>query len=166
MSDTAEEREARVFPVETSFQKRARQPGGIPRDKALEYAQSRVEEIRPDFEDWAGARLQALADVIEQAEAGNAPDDWIDSANLHSRHLRDVGTTMGFELLSYIANSLCEVLDAMATGAKYSMDTIICHRDALHLSWQQPYRDMKPDQVPDLISGLRRIADVKGPTPG
>ncbi|MFN3656048.1 MAG: hypothetical protein ACK4UO_02190 [Pseudolabrys sp.] len=165
MSDSTENREARVFAVETRFQKLARQPGGIPRDKALENAQSKVEEIKPGFEDWAGTRLQELAEVVKQAEAGTAPDDWIETANLHSRYLRDVGTTMGFDLLTYIANSLCEVLDAVAAGAECNMESITCHLDALFLSRQQPYRKMKPEQVPELISGLRRVVDFVSTSP-
>lgn len=44
------------------------------------------------------------------------------------------------------------------------MDTVVCHLDALLLARQEPYRHMKPDQVPDLINGLRQVADQIGTT--
>lgn len=164
MSDNGD-REARVFPVETRFQRLARRAGGIPRDQAIENAWNKVEEIKPGFDDWLTKELQALADEIARAQSGNVEPNWIETANAQSRQLRDVGTTMGFELLTFIANSLCEVLDAIAAGAEFNMESITCHLDALFLSRQPPYRNMKPEQVPELTSGLRRVADFVSTSP-
>lgn len=164
MSDTTD-RPARVFPVETRFQRMARRAGGIPREKAIESAQARVEENKPGFEDWLNTELAGLIDEVARAQAGTAGPDWIDTANTHSRALRDVGTTMGFELLTYIANSLCEVFDAVADGAELKMESVTCHVDALQLSRQRPYRNMKPEQVPELTSGLKRVVDFVSTSP-
>lgn len=153
------DREARVFPVETRFQKVARRPGGIPRDQAIEKAWTEIEEIRPELDDWLNLELQNLADVIKGAQSGAAPSAWVEIANVHSRQLRDVGTTMGFELLTFVTDSLCEVLNAIVDGADCNMDSIVCHLDALVLVQQQPYRCLKPEQVPELTQGLRRVAD-------
>jgi hypothetical protein len=149
----------RIFTVETRYQKLARSAGGIPRDAAIEKAQAKVEEIKPDFEDWLTKELDSLAAVMNKAKAGDAQSDWINVVGHHARQLRDVGTTMGSELITYIANSLCEILDAMAAGSEYNMDSIVCHVDALFLARQKPYRGLKPDQVPQLTSGLRRVVD-------
>lgn len=157
--------EARVFAVETRFQKLARRPGGIPRDQALENAQANVEKSKPAFDDWLTTTLDSLAEEIKRAQAGQASPDWIVSINAQSRNLRDVGTTMGFELLTFVAGSLCEVLDAIEAGAECNMESIVCHLDALLLSRQRPYRNMKPDQVPELTSGLRRVADFVTTSP-
>lgn len=164
MADTPD-RDVRIFPFETRFQKLARRSGGISRDKAIEAAQSKVEENKPGFEDWVAAELNALAAEIRRAQAGTGGQDWIEIANKHSRQLRDVGTTMGFELLTFIANSLCEVLDAVAAGAECNMESITCHLDALFLSQQRRYRNMKPDQVPELTSGLRRVVNFVNTSP-
>ena len=158
MSDDGD-REARVFSVETRFQKLARQAGGIPRDEAIEKAWAKVDEIKPGFDEWLDKELQKLADVVKSVQPGNPPSDWVDIANGLSRQLRDVGTTMGFELLTYIANSFCEVLDAIAAGAEYNMESITCHLDALFLARQKSYRSLKPEQVPELTSGLRRVVN-------
>lgn len=155
----------RIFPVETTFQKQARRPGGVPRDRAIKYATARVEEVRPEFDDWLDKELEALADVVRKAQNGKAPPDWIDTANRHSRHMRDVGTTMGSELLTYIAGSLCEILDEIAAGAQCNIDSIACHLDALFLARQKPYREMKPEQVPELTAGLRRVVAHVSTTP-
>lgn len=157
--------EARVFPVETRFQQLATQPGGISREEAIEKASAAIEDIKPGFDDWADQHLQRLAEIIRAAQANAAPPDWLQQAIVVNLALRDVGTTMDYELLSAIADSLSEVLDAVAAGttADY-MGTVVCHLDALLLARQEPYRHMKPDQVPDLIDGLRRVADQIGTT--
>ena len=155
----------RVFPVETTFQKQALRPGGVPRERAIKYALSRVEEVKPEFEDWLGNELDALTDVVRKMRGGEAPPDWVEVANRHSRHLRDVGTTMGSELLTYIAGSLCEILDEITAGAPCNVESITCHLDALFLARQKRYRGMKPEQVPELTAGLRRVVDHVSTSP-
>ena len=156
---------SKVFPVETQFQKLARRSGGIPRDRAVKYALARIDEIKPEFEEWVNVELAALSEIVTKARSGEAPPDWIDVANRHGRHLRDVGTTMGAELLTYIAGSLCEILDEVMAGSECNIDSIVCHVDALFLARQRRYRDLKPDQVPELTSGLRRVVDHVSTTP-
>jgi len=149
----------RIFPVETQFQKLARREGGVPREKAIEEANSKVGEIKPGFEDWLATELESLDAIVKKAKAGEAGSNWAELANRHCRQLRDVGTTMGFMLLTFIAGSLSEVLDEITAGAEYNLDSVTCHVDSLFLARQKPYRNMRPDQVPELTKGLRRIAD-------
>jgi hypothetical protein len=157
--------EARVFAVETRFQRMARRPGGVPREQAIEMAWTQVEEVKPGFDDWVNKELQSLTDVVTSA-GPDTPKAWAELAGIHSRRLRDVGTTMGFELLTFVADSLCDVLDAIAAGAEYNMKTITCHVDALFLARQRAFRGVKPEQVPELTSGLRRIVDHVNTSPG
>ena len=128
MADNGNDENVKIFPVETAFQKQARRPGGVPRERALKYAAARVEEAKPEFDDWLGKELEALADVVRKMQGGKAPPDWVEAANRHSRHLRDVGTTMGSELLTYIAGSLCEILDEIAGGAACNANSIALPR--------------------------------------
>lgn len=160
-----DEREARVFTVETRFQKLARQPGGVSRDKALESAAAQIEEIKPTFDKWVDQELEALSAMVKKAQTSEPPPDWIEAANAHSRHIRDTGTTMGSELLTFIAASFCDVLDAVEAGAECNMESITCHLDALFLARQQQFRNMKPEQVPELTRGLRRVVEVVSTTP-
>ena len=151
--------DAKVFPVETNFQKLARRPGGIPRDRAIEAATEKVEKLKPGFDDWMQQEVNALAAVINQAAAGEAGPGWAAEAVTHSRNLRDVGTTMGWELLTFVADSMCEILDAIEAGAQCNMEWVTCHLDALVLVRLPRYRGSRPAQVPELTNGLRRIAD-------
>jgi hypothetical protein len=160
-----DDNKVRIFAVETRFQQLARRPGGVPRDKAIEKAQEKIEAAKPGFDAWLDAKLEALAAVVKQAGAGDGRSDWVEAANGHSRQLRDVGTTMGFELVTFIADSLCAILDAISAGAECNLESIQCHIDALFLVRQKGYRGLKPDQVPELTSGLRRVSEYVSTSP-
>jgi len=151
--------DVRIFPVETRFQQLARRPGGIPRDKALAQAQSKIDEAKPAFDGWLNEQLDALLDVVKRAQTENTDAEWAEAANRYCRQLRDVGTTVDCELLTFIARSFSEMLDAITMGAECDWEAIQCHIDALLLARQKSYRGVKPEQVPDLISGLRRVAE-------
>jgi len=84
----------------------------------------------------------------------------IERAYTSCAHLRDVGATMDFELVTFVANNLCEILDAMKAGAVYDKDAIDCHMDALLLARTEPYRHLRPEQVPEMSSGLRRVGEL------
>jgi hypothetical protein len=158
MSEASEDK-ARIFDVETRFQQMARRPGGVSREKALEEAAAQVEQMKPGFDDFVHREMQGLAAAIDTARTGAPPEQWAERANLHSRAMRDVGTTMGAELLTSVADCFCEVLDAIEDGAAYDLDTLTCHFDALILVRQPEYRGVTPEQVPELVRGLRRLAD-------
>jgi hypothetical protein len=83
----------------------------------------------------------------------------LDDAFRSSCELRDIGTTVGYELVTFVANRLCEVIDAIRNGADYDKVLIRCHLDALELARQDSYKNVSPGQVPDLCDGLRRAAE-------
>jgi hypothetical protein len=74
--------------------------------------------------------------------------------------LRDVGATMGFELVTFVANNFCDILDAIKAGAPYDKNMIDCHMDALALARTEHYRNLRPEQVPEMTSGLRRVVEM------
>jgi hypothetical protein len=158
--------DARVFSPKLRFQTMARRPSGVPRSKAIENAQAMIDEIKPGFEDWLGGELDALSGLIERLKSGRPEAGWLDAAEFHCRQLRDVGTTMGFALLTFIANTLCIILDGIKAGAECNVDSITCHMDALLLIRQPQYRNLQPDQVPELINGLRLVAESVSIVPG
>lgn len=149
--------EAREFDVETRFQTLARREGGVPRDQALKQADVQIERVKPQFDEWVEGALQELSALIEKAKNTTADPGWIGEANLRSHQLRDSGATLGFELLAFIATSLCEILDAIEAGSPCNIDSIVCHLDALALARQATYRRLRPDQVPELTKGLHKV---------
>ena len=150
---------AREFPVETDFHKKARRPGGITRNQAVGDAEAQIETLKIEFNDWLKDGLERLQSAIQLAET--YPDNamLVEDAFRSSCELRDIGTTMGYELVTFVANRLCEVLNAIRNGADYDKVLICCHLDALQLAQQDSYRNVSPDQVPDLCDGLRRAAE-------
>jgi hypothetical protein len=150
---------AREFAVETDFHKKARRPGGVTRNQAVGDAEAQIESLKEEFTDWLKNGLERLQSAIQLAETFPANATLIEDAFRSSCELRDIGTTMGYELVTFVANRLCEVLNAIHNGADYDKVLIRCHLDALQLARQESYKNVSPDQVPDLCDGLRRAAE-------
>jgi len=86
-------------------------------------------------------------------------DEWIDLALFHAHSLRDVGTTVGFELLTFIAGTFCTILESIKSGAECNVEALTCHIDALLLIRKRQYRNLRPEQLPELSEGLHRVAE-------
>jgi hypothetical protein len=153
----AAESDARIFLVDTRFQKMARRDGGVPRDIAIEQARTEIEEAKSHFDDWLEGELREFVRLMKKVEGAKAGKDWIKTANFHSHQLRDSARTLGFELLAFIAGSLCEILDSIESGGECNMESITCHIESLLLAGHASYRHLKPAQVPGLTEGLNRV---------
>jgi hypothetical protein len=159
MSDDSEQ-DARMFFVDSRFEQLARRPGGMPRDEALERAQATIDEIRPSFAEWLDQELKELSKVVEQnGPHGSNDPNWVNTAYTQCLRMRDVGTTMGFDLVTFVAGNLSEIFEAINSGTDYRADLIDCHIQALLLARQEQYRNLRPEQLPELSSGLRRVAE-------
>jgi hypothetical protein len=148
---------ARVFSPNSRFNTLARRPGGISRSEAIDNAQARIEEIKPEFDAWLDNELIELGRAVERLKSREAAA--IERAQFHCKQLRDVGTTMDCELVSHVANTLSMILDKIRAGGDLNIDSIVCHMDALSLVRQKSYRRLRPDQVPELLEGLQRVAE-------
>ena len=149
--------EPRIFPVDTNFQKMARRPGGISRDRAVERAEIEIAEAKVEFDEWLSRELAELTTAFEAARDNHHDPERLAELASRGRQLRDVTATMSFELLSFVGASLCDLLDSVSAEAEFPIDSIVCHLDALKLSARPDFRGLRPDQVPDLTKGLRRV---------
>jgi hypothetical protein len=152
-------KEARVFSAKTRFQSLARRPGGVPRSQAVDNAQGKIEEAKLGFDEWLDGELTELIGAIDRARAGEPVDEWIEIAQFHTNQLRDIGTTVGFELLTFISNTLSTILDGIKAGAECNVESLACHVDSLLLIRQKQFRHLRPDQVPELSRGLHQVAE-------
>ena len=49
---------ARIFAVDTRFRQMARRPGGLPREKAIEQAASKIDDAKPGYDVWLRTELR------------------------------------------------------------------------------------------------------------
>ena len=154
--------EAYEFEVETNFQRAARRPGGISREKALQAADNRIGLIKQKFSTWLDNELQDLMRVVPNAEVVR-PDnrEWVDALEVASRRLADVSATMDYHFVSFVANNLRIICEAVKGGAECQGEIVICHVNALLLGAQLKYRQMKPADLPELTDGLRKVLESK-----
>ncbi len=163
MSDSR--KEAREFNVETNFQKLARRPGGIARDQALKNAAANIDAFKPGFEGWLDQELANLLELVSRTSS-KPNTSWIESAERQSQRLVDVAETMDYPLMSFVANNLCLILEALRCGAEYRAEVIGCHIDAILLSRQPQYRHLRSEDLPELSVGLTRFLEAPRLQPG
>jgi hypothetical protein len=157
--------EVRIFYADTRFERLARRPGGIEPEKALDRAQTEVDFLMTDFSIWIDTEFELIDTAFADFERDPTDKSALERAHLSSEQLRDVGGTMGYELVTFIAKTLCEVLDAYIAGGAYDKEVIECHQDAFKLARLEAYRHLRPSEVPEMTSGLLRMVEIASIAP-
>lgn len=163
----APRQETRDLNIVTTFQRTACRPGGISRDEALENADINIERLKPLFTAWLDDELNELVRTVPNLKfTGPGDFSWIDSLDACSGRLIDVAATMGYPFVSFVAMNLRMLCEAVRKGAECRGEVFACHIDALFLGCQQRYIQMKPEDLPELAEGLRRVMETIQPKPG
>lgn len=157
--------EANIFYADTRFERMARRPGGVSREEAIERAQSAVQELKTDFIDWIDEQLGELSITLDDLAHNPGDKAALERAHQKSAYLRDVGGTMGYTLVTFVASTLCDVIDAYIAGAPFDKNVTDCHMDAFLLARTDEYRHMRPQEVPELAKGLLRVVEVSSIVP-
>ncbi len=156
---------AEEFYPDTHYEHMARRPGGPERDKALAAAQRQVDEMKMGFIDWLDCQMKELAGVLAELDADPRAPNPMEHTYRVCGEVRDVGTTMGYAVVTSIATTLCEVLDSIKAGAAYEKEMIDCHINAL-LYVVRAQGNLTQEQIAELTGGLRRIAGIASISPG
>lgn len=146
-----------IYSVVTRFQRAALRPGGISRDQAITEANAVLERLKPEFDEWIHSEIEGLRRVLPWANEGPPDAGWATAANAYCERLRDVGTTAGYELVSFVAGSMCEILESEEVTMQRGIESLQCHFDALQLVRKPQYYRLHPKDLPELKDGLLRI---------
>lgn len=160
---------ATIFYADTRFERQARRPGGIERDKAVARAQAEVNDLKADFGVWIDKEFDQLNAALAQIASNPSDKAALKRAFDSSSQLRDVGGTMGYELVTFVAQTLCNIIEAYIAGAAYDQNVIDCHTNAFMLARMEQYRHLRPEQVPEMTKGLLRVVELTSiipPEPG
>jgi hypothetical protein len=158
--------DAETFYAETHYERMVRRPGGSPRDEALAAAQLQIDELKVGFLDWLNQQLNQLSSALGELDADPAVTSRVERAYQVCAQVQDVGTTMGFSLVTFVAKTLCEVLESMKAGAIYDKEMIDCHINALLYVAKDPHRSLTQQQIVELSGGLRHLAGIASIIPG
>lgn len=152
-------------PLHLRLQQLASKPGGIPPSRALKNAQMELDRLKPQLNSYIKEECANLEAALSAAGVvGPHQRQSIDAAYEASMRLRDVAEPMGFLLVSFIAKNLCEIFEVAAEAEiEYPAAILECHFDALRLVQQRQYRNVQPQDLPELTGGLLRAVElVKG----
>jgi hypothetical protein len=160
---------ANIFHPDTRFVRQARRPGGVDRDQALQRAQAEVDELKSDFNVWIDKEFEQLNAALSQLASDPTDKAALELAHNICSQLRDVGGTMGYQLVTFVARTLSDILEAYIGGAAYDKKVVDCHIDAFMLARMEQYRHLSPEQVPEMTHGLLRVVELASiipPDPG
>jgi hypothetical protein len=159
-------RDAAIFPVDTRFHTMVRRPGGIPREQAIEAAEQHLGKLHPGFKEWLDQQLDALTAVIPQTACDVSTDDaWINPAYARCRAIRDVAATMGFYLVTFAANHLCEGFETIRSGVEYPFEIVDRDLKALLLARQEADCADRGKQLQKLLDRLEKQRERSEPVP-
>ncbi len=149
----------------TRFHRLAKREGGITLDEAIRRADEFVSTVKPKYLDWVAEDVRSLATALA-ALSGHAPASPkdLDTAFHGARKIRDLGTTMGYPVITIVASSLCDLLERFKGGNVYSQPAIDTHMSSLLLVSSSAYDDLQQTVKDDLLPGLRRVVDRFPPT--
>jgi hypothetical protein len=153
----ADANEVRIFSVVTNFQKLALRPGGVPRDKAIAQADAELRQMKPEFDKWIDEEIEALRSALPAGGQGAGQGDWVAAAATHAGRLRDVGSTAGYELVTFVANAMCDILESGEAATARGIDSLNTQFDALQLVRRPQYYRLRPEDLPELKNGLLRV---------
>ncbi len=151
---------AKIFLANTQFEKLAKRPGGVSREDAIKSAFSNIDRLKADAIFWIRQGVVRLDQAIQDTWISADDAARFDFAITLSASLRDVGATVGFPLLTFVCNNLCEILETQKSGVKLRKDIIDVHRMALMLSAQDKYRKSNLDDLPIFKSGFEKILTI------
>lgn len=157
--------DANIFYADTRFERMARRSGGVEREVALEQAQNQVEDLTSEFRIWIDDQFEELNEAFARIDRDPGNKAALEHAYHIGSQLRDVGGTMGYELVTFIAKTLCDILEAYMAGAAYDKNVIECHSNAFLLAKTEQYRHLRPDQVPEMTNGLLRVVEITSIVP-
>ena len=149
--------EVRIFSVVTNFQKLALRPGGVPRDKSIAQADAELKEMKPEFDKWIDEEVEALRAALPAVGQGSGDSDWVAAATVHAGRLRDVGSTAGYDLVTFVAGAMCDILESGGAATERGIDSLNTQFDALQLVRQPQYYRLGPEDLPELKNGLLRV---------
>jgi hypothetical protein len=152
----------RVIEIGDDFGRKARAPGGLPRDAAIKRAQEALIAVRPPLVEYVDEECRRLETTLLAARAGDGDyASLIAVAYEASQNVRDVAEPAGYSLTGFISGNLCTIIETAADAdMQYPAAIIDCHCDALRLAHSPAFAGKTVAELPELSAGLSQTAQM------
>ena len=148
----------------TRFHRLAKRAGGISRDEAIKRSDTFLETAKSKYHEWVAEDVQRLEKALAALRGQTVPDpEALENAYHRTRVIRDLGDTMGYPLITVVADSLCELLHRFKNANVYSEPAVDTHFWSLMLVSAPTYKGGEKEETDNLLSGLRRVVDTFPP---
>lgn len=148
----------------TRFHRMAKRAGGISRDEAIKRSNAFLETAKSKYHEWVAEDVLRLETALAALRGQTEPDpEALENAYHRTRVIRDLGDTMGYPLVTVVADSLCELLYRFKNANVYSERSVDTHFWSLQLVSTPAYKGEAKEATDNLLSGLRRVVDTFPP---
>lgn len=165
MTDRKDHPPIQVIHVQSRFSRMARRGGGIAAADAIAAAEAFVEGERSRYFEWVAEDLLALDQMLAAVyESGGRDAAQRDAAYYKAAHIRDLGGTFGYQIITDVAHCFCELLYRLKMADTFNRDAIETHSAAMKLVCGRDFPAMPAATGPTLLQGLHRVVE-KFPAP-
>ena len=142
------------------YHRLAKRTGGIPRDEAIQRANVFIESVKSKYHEWVFDDILRLEEAVVALRGRSTPNpEDIENAYHRARVIRDLGTTMGYPLVTAVTDSLCELLHRFKNANVCDEVSVEAHFCALLLVISPGYAVGNRGGIEDLLFDLRRAVD-------
>ena len=120
---------------------------------AVNRAESAMETLKTEFNDWFTADVDRLAQAREQFAANKAAKSR-DALFRAGHDIRGQATTFGFPLVSRIATSLCKLIGALKAPEAIPVLLIDAHVTAIRIIFRDKINDTTNRMALELVAEL------------
>lgn len=148
----------------TRFHRLAKRAGGISRDEAIKRSDAFLNSVKPKYLEWVAADIARLELALKGIPGESVLDvSAIEAAYHKARVVRDLGETMGYPLITVVANSLCELLHRFQKAEIYNPAAVDTHFWSLLLVSSTDYEKTSEAATKDLLMGLQKVVELFPP---
>ena len=148
----------KVGDVKTRFGAIAGRPTRLTREDAIDAAEAFIEKVEPRYLIWAENDLNKLATHVDKIiKNRRMPEADFDNAYEKSNHLRDLGDTFDYPVVTRVADSMCELLARLHHAGLYNQEALDTHMAALRLVCTPKFKGVQPSAVKELLDSLRKL---------
>jgi len=148
-----------IVQVQTRFGKMAGKPGRMTRNEAIGAADAYIEQIEPRYLIWAENDLKELIEITDQVFKESRLGEHFHGAYRKANHLRDLGDTFDYPVITRVADSMCELLMRLHDAGVYNREALETHMAALRLVCTARFKGVQPGSVKELLDSLHKLVN-------
>lgn len=155
----AKEEEMIVIPARTDLKDRVLKPGsaGNACKKAIKAAESAIEELSVEFDDWMNSSIDDLLSKLPKVHQDGLASPAGEELHTIVHDLKGQATTLGYPIVSEICDTLCNLLEKTPDVSRISPKIAELHVRSVQTIVQECTKHQDDPKANAISAGLRQM---------